>query len=151
MKQSTSYWVHVVVGSERCALTNVSAPLLRTVVWKRMTRSNPKSILERSTSPRLHTTDRWRRSLVAVISLLSLFDSAYLAGRCCESTLHVGEPGMSPLRLEEEVNTAFNSGQTYRQVSHFACCDVCSATLDTWFFNLQGHPKPQETQDAHLR
>lgn len=28
----------------------------------------------------------------------------------------VGEPGMSPLRLEEEVNTALNSGQTYRQV-----------------------------------
>ena len=28
---------------------------------------------------------------------------------------------MSPLRLEEEVNTALNSGQTYRQVSH-ACC-----------------------------
>lgn len=26
-----------------------------------------------------------------------------------------GEPGMSPLRLEEEVNTALNSGQTYRQ------------------------------------
>lgn len=26
-----------------------------------------------------------------------------------------GEPGMSPLRLEEEVNTALNSGQSYRQ------------------------------------
>lgn len=40
-----------------------------------------------------------------------------------------GEPGMSPLRLEEEVNTALNSGQTYRQ----------------------GHPKSREDQDADLR
>lgn len=37
-----------------------------------------------------------------------------------------GEPGMSPLRLEEEVTTALDSGQSYRQ----------------------GHPKPHD-DDAH--
>jgi len=40
-----------------------------------------------------------------------------------------GEPGMSPLRLEEEVTTALHSGLTYRQ----------------------GHPKSDEPADAHMR
>ena len=45
--------------------------------------------------------------------------------------LLAGEPGMSPLRLEEEVNTALSSGQTYRQVSHSLCFvhTECHATL----------------------
>lgn len=64
--------VHVVVGFERCAFISISALLLRTAVWKRMTRSNLKSTLERSTSRRLRTMDRWRRSLVAVSPYVSL-------------------------------------------------------------------------------
>lgn len=36
---------------------------------------------------------------------------------------------MSPLRLEEEVNTALNSGQTYRQVGTTPVCAHGKANL----------------------
>ena len=59
-------------------------------------------------------------------------EHAITSGQCAhlqpipESTgvCGAGEPGMSPLRLEEEVNTALNSGQTYRQVVKCSCCTL---------------------------
>lgn len=36
---------------------------------------------------------------------------------------------MSPLKLEEEVNTALNSGQTYRQVDTTPFCALGKANL----------------------
>lgn len=62
---------------------------------------------------------QWRRNLVVVSCVCPKNNWP-----CTQNWHHdsirgltfTGEPGMSPLRLEEEVNTALNSGQTYRQV-----------------------------------
>ena len=66
----------------------------------------------------------------------------------------LGEPGMSPLRLEEEVTTALHSGLTYRQVcsatGQAVACKQDAAAADI-AVHLQGHPKPDEPADAHMR
>ena len=46
--------------------------------------------------------------------------------RLCNISCFAGEPGMSPLTLEAEVNTALNSA--YRQVSQ--CCCYCPVAKD---------------------
>lgn len=60
---------------------------------------------------------------------------------------------MSPLRLEEEVNTALNSGQTYRQVGTTPSCAIglLGESAISLLPALQGHPKPKEHPDADLR